>query len=81
MLHGHRQSASWASSFRSVSSVPARCTWIVGGSLMVKAALKKAVPSLPGRQYSRSEASTSDGCWLLLAVTCRHLVAFYTGAS
>ena len=81
VLHCHRRSANWASSFRWVSSVPARCAWIVGSSLMVKAALEKAVPSSPGGQYSRREASTSNGPWLLLAVTCRHLVAFYTGVS
>ena len=35
------------------------------GNLIVKAALKNAVPSSPGGQNSRREASTSDGRWLL----------------
>ena len=77
-MHCHKQSAS---SFKSVSSVPVRWAWMVGSNLMVKAALKKAVPSSPGGQYSSREASTSDGCWLLLATTCRHLVAFWTSVS
>ena len=51
------------------------------GSLIVKAALKKAVPSSPGGQNSRSDASTSDGRWLLPATTWRHLVAFWTDVS
>ena len=51
------------------------------GNLMVKVALKNAVPSLPGGQNSRSKARTSDGRWLLLATTCRHFVAFCTGVS
>ena len=41
-----------ASSFRSVSSVPAGCAWMVGGSLMVQEDLKNAVPSSSGGQYS-----------------------------
>ena len=80
-LHCHRGSASCANSFRSVSSVPVRWAWIVGGNLMVKAALKKAVLYSPGGQYSTRDASTSDGRWLPLATTFRHLVVFWTGVS
>ena len=54
---------------------------MVAGSLIVKAALKKAVPSSPGGQNSRRQARTSDGRILLPATTWRHLVAFWTGVS
>ena len=57
-LHCHKQSASCASSFKSVSYVPVRCAWMVGGNLMVKAAMKKAVPSSTGGQNSSRDAST-----------------------
>ena len=50
--HSYRRSDIWASSVRSVSSVPAGCAWMVGGSLMVQEDLKNAVPSSPGGQYS-----------------------------
>ena len=59
--HSHRQAAIWASSFRLVSSVLARCTWMVGGSLMVKAAMKNAVPSSPGEQYSSVTDTAGQG--------------------
>ena len=54
LWNSHRRSTIWASSMRSVSSIPARC------GLMLKAALKKAVPSSPGEQNFNKEANTSD---------------------